>query len=422
SFQLSMIRLLALLASAFTLVSCRSGQKVLLISFDGFRHDCLNDTFVPNIHRWAQNSSWFTNGVMSQRITMTAPNHLSIITGLTEKDHGIVGNFFYDEEKREVFDPYNGTGKAGVVEDSETAKWFRGDPIWSVNQRQGGQSAVFYWPVGDFETANVQGVDARPWREMGNLEKWKRDVDDILNLMDNGTNFVAWYIAEPDSTLHKRGFYYDGAFAKVMSTLDEVFGYLQEQLDVRARRSDTNVILTADHGHIQIEKGQIMCVNHVVPGVLGVDYQVGEYTVFPRNESFALEAYESLKDVIRRRGLKINVHWREDIPEEWNFLYPNRIGRIYIEPRAGAHVVMKCKYYSVNDSASSAHGHDAALPDMHALLVMDGPAFRKSQQIEEIPQNIDLYPLMGKILGLEMPPNAGKLETISRALASEDKL
>ncbi|KAF8373272.1 hypothetical protein PRIPAC_79701 [Pristionchus pacificus] len=383
-----MIRLLALLASALSLIFANSVQKVLLISFDGFRHDCLNDTFVPNIHRWARNSSWFKNGVESQRITMTAPNHLSIVTGLRESEHGIVGNFFYDEEKEQVFDPYNGTGRAGVVEDSETAKWFRGDPIWCVNQRQGGQSAVFYWPVGDFETARAVGVEAR-------------------------------YIAEPDSTLHKRGFYYDGSFAKVMSVLDEVFGYLQDQLDVRERRNDTNVILTADHGHIQIEKGQIMCVNHVVPGVQGVDYQ---YTVFPRNETFAVEAYEAIKDAIRTRGLKMNVYWREDIPSSWNYVFPNRVGRIYIEPRAGAHVVMKCKYYSVNDSASSAHGHDATLPDMHALLVMDGPAFQKGVEIEEVPQNIDLYPLMGSILGLEMPPTAGKLDPISQALTNDAEL
>lgn len=37
--------------------------------------------------------------------------------------------------------------------------------------------------------------------------------------------------------------------------------------------------------------------------------------------------------------------------------------------------------YSVNDSASSAHGHDATLPDMHALLVMDGPAFQKGIEV-----------------------------------------
>ncbi|GMS97567.1 hypothetical protein PENTCL1PPCAC_19742, partial [Pristionchus entomophagus] len=380
-----MIRWLSLLASVLPIISGKSQQKVLLISFDGFRHDCLNDTFVPNIHRWAKSSAWFKNGVMSQRITMTAPNHMSIVTGLREKEHGIVGNFFYDDEKEQVFDPYNGTGRAGVVEDSETSKWFTGDPIWCLNQRQGGKSAVFYWPVGDFETALAQGVHAR-------------------------------YIAEPDSTLHKRGFYYDGSFARVMSTLDEVFGYLQEQMDVRGRKKDTNVILTADHGHIQIEKGQIMCVNHVVPGVQGEDYQ---YTVFPRNESFAMEAYVAIKATIEKRKLKINVHWREDIPSDWNFIYPHRVGRIYIEPRAGAHVVMKCKYYSVNDSASSAHGHDAALPDMHALLVMDGPAFESGKEIEEIPQNIDLYPLMGQILGLEMPPTAGNMDTIGRALVRE---
>ncbi|GMT26151.1 hypothetical protein PFISCL1PPCAC_17448, partial [Pristionchus fissidentatus] len=342
--------------------------KVLLISFDGFRHDCLNDTFVPNIHKWAQKSAWFTNGVMSQRITMTAPNHMSIVTGLREKDHGIVGNFFYDDQMKTVFDVYNGTGKAGIVEDSEKAKWYTGSPIWSVNQKQGGKSAVFYWPIGDFETALADGVEAR-------------------------------YIAEPDSTLHKRGFYYDGAFAKIMIILDEVFGYLQQQVDARGRRKDTNVILTADHGHIQIEKGQIMCVNHAVPGVQGVDY---EYTVFPRNETFAKEAFDAIQAVIDKRNFKIAVHWREDIPSNWDYVVPHRVGRIYIEPKPGAHVVMKCKYYSVNDSASSAHGHDAALPDMHALLVMDGPAFESRKKISEIPQNIDLYPLMGQLLDLEV--------------------
>ncbi|KHJ77655.1 hypothetical protein OESDEN_22725 [Oesophagostomum dentatum] len=70
--------------------------KLILISFDGFRYDLLNATMCPNIFKWAARSTWFVNGVRSQYITVTAPNHMSIVTGLREEEHGIVANSFWD--------------------------------------------------------------------------------------------------------------------------------------------------------------------------------------------------------------------------------------------------------------------------------------------------------------------------------------
>lgn len=47
-------------------------------------------------------STWFTSGVKSQYVTYTAPNHMSIATGLFEEEHGIVGNYFFDADTKKA--------------------------------------------------------------------------------------------------------------------------------------------------------------------------------------------------------------------------------------------------------------------------------------------------------------------------------
>jgi predicted AlkP superfamily pyrophosphatase or phosphodiesterase len=94
------ILLLVLLPSAIESLS--SHPLLLLISLDGFRHDLLNRSTTPNLYKLVDSGVHFVNGVRSQSITYTAPNHASIATGLLEQHHGIVGNVFYDRDIGEL--------------------------------------------------------------------------------------------------------------------------------------------------------------------------------------------------------------------------------------------------------------------------------------------------------------------------------
>ncbi|MFH4984967.1 hypothetical protein AB6A40_011676 [Gnathostoma spinigerum] len=68
---------------------------LLLVSLDGYRFDLLSKSRVPHFYEFASSGVIFTNGIRSQYLTFTAPNHVSIATGLTEQNHGVVANVFY---------------------------------------------------------------------------------------------------------------------------------------------------------------------------------------------------------------------------------------------------------------------------------------------------------------------------------------
>ena len=72
---------------------------VLLVSFDGFRHDYMEKVSTPNFDNIA------INGVVSDGLipifpSLTFPNHYSIATGAYSGTHNITGNSFYDKQFR----------------------------------------------------------------------------------------------------------------------------------------------------------------------------------------------------------------------------------------------------------------------------------------------------------------------------------
>ncbi|GMT24553.1 hypothetical protein PFISCL1PPCAC_15850 [Pristionchus fissidentatus] len=75
-----------------------------------------------------------------------------------------------------------------------------------------------------------------------------------------------------------------------------------------------------------------------------------------------------------------------------------------------------------NDSHVSSSGQDPSLEEMRSILVMSGPSFKKAKRFREVPQNIDIFPLMAKLLNIkETPPNSGSLDTIQKALIPHTK-
>jgi len=69
---------------------------VIVISFDGLRHDFVYPPFhTPNIRKF-RNSGVYAPHLRCQFPTYTYPNHQTMATGLYPSYHGIVHNSFFD--------------------------------------------------------------------------------------------------------------------------------------------------------------------------------------------------------------------------------------------------------------------------------------------------------------------------------------
>ncbi|VDO01408.1 unnamed protein product, partial [Rodentolepis nana] len=119
-------------------------NKVIFISFDGFRHDYLDMAKAKGINISAfeeirsQGFQAIVNNVMT---TLTFPSHFSMATGRNVENHGLVGNKFYDPETAKK---YAYTNSNNNVE----PEWFEyagSEALWATNERHGYRSAVFSW-------------------------------------------------------------------------------------------------------------------------------------------------------------------------------------------------------------------------------------------------------------------------------------
>lgn len=405
--------------------------KVLLISFDGFRYDLLNKTMVPNIYHWAQRSTWFVNGSRSQFMTMTAPNHLSIVTGLYEENHGVTGNIFY-VDKEKIIDYYGTKEAQDRSHDLLKSPILQGDPIWLTNERAGSgrRSSVYFWPFCEayFPFSPHQPKFCSPWKEYGTKATWMVEVDNIadeLSREENPTNFIAWYVDQPDAVLHKKGFF-TGDFAKVLKDLDFLWNYLLAKFEEKGLMDKVNIILTADHGHAEvIDYKHVLCIKDFVHG----DFKAGDLKIYPENEKHEEEIYKNLTEGVKKLGLKIKIHRAKDFPEKYHFINNPRSGGIIIEPEIGYTATFKCtsqgqeKLFGPVGKAfhSSTHGHNPDHNEMRAFLVMSGPDIKNSEKIDDIPENIDLYPLMCHLLRIPCSPNNGTLNVVGKALNSRGK-
>ena len=63
------------------------------------------------------------------------------------------------------------------------------------------------------------------------------------------------------------------------------------------------------------------------------------------------------------------------------------------------------------------HGYDNDDPNMRALFVAHGPAFRHGLVVPEF-DNVDIYPMLAGILGIAAAPNDGNLNNVRPMLAA----
>ena len=250
--------------------------RVLLVSFDGFRWDYLSrpetKDHTPNFHKIMKDGVYAKRGVKNAFITNTFPNHYTIVTGLYEESHGIVGNIMYDPVLNETFNIYN-------VTQERSPKWFDngGEPIWVTNQLQDTcncrKTGIVFWP-GD--SASVKGVLPYRYLLYDNSMKNKTRVDTMVKWFTDkySVNLGLLYFEEPDGYGHEFG-PDSPQINDMIIGLDGVVGYLLDELKMKGILDSTDIIITSDHGMASTPDNKV--IN------LDVHISVNDYRIFSSN-------------------------------------------------------------------------------------------------------------------------------------------
>ncbi|MCI4569299.1 ectonucleotide pyrophosphatase/phosphodiesterase [Lysobacter sp. CFH 32150] len=406
-----LFRLLSTLLLALGLAACASSPPltartptVVLISIDGLRADLIGSGRMPTLDALAR------DGVQAEWMnpsypTLTFPNHYTLVTGLRPDHHGIVHNT--------MLDPVLGTfalRARGAVEDP---RWWGGEPIWVTLQKRGGRAATMFWPGSE---APIAGQHPRDWHKFSYDVTAEQRVDQVLAWMERPAaerpGFITLYFNHVDSASHAHGTHSQEA-AAAMREVDDALARLLAGFDSRGLRDRIDMVVVSDHGMVDTS-GREYLDDYLQAAGLRIDgaeiVAIGEVVgVSPRPERSA---------ALERALLGRHPHstcWRKhELPVQWHYGSHPRVPPIVCQADPGWELVTRADERE-REAPHGAHGYAPETPEMRAVFVADGPDFGDGVRIDAF-DNVDVYPLLARLLRIEPLPNDGDITSLRPAL------
>ncbi|MDP2424209.1 MAG: ectonucleotide pyrophosphatase/phosphodiesterase [Bacteroidales bacterium] len=403
--MLKPLMIYALIPLFFELYTISAQNKkenyLVVLSMDGFRWDYPDRTTTPTLDSIAR------VGIKAIAIrpsfpSKTFPNHYTLATGLHPDHHGLVNNSFYDPASNTTF----------TIRDSDARDnpmYYGGEPIWVTAEKQNLKTASFFW-VGS--EVPIQGIRPTYWKRYQNDFPFEQRIDTViawLNLpVEKRPRLIMWYMHEPDAIGHIYG-PDDPRTLAYVSYLDSLVGVFCRKVKSLPHANRINLIFTSDHGMGNISPDRVVNL---------IDY-VDESWVekaIGGNPVYSIKARTSFADSIYHRLSKVqNIKvWKNgEMPAEYNYgTHPRTLDLIVVADSAWS---IEWRRGSGYDYAGGTHGYDIRNTDMHAIFYANGPAFKKGHK-HPVFDNIDLYPLMARILGLTPAKVDGRIEKTKKML------
>lgn len=396
---LSVSFILAALTFSVTFSFQSDQQKVLLVSFDGFRWDYLYRVPTPHFH-YIMKHGVHVNQVTNIFITKTYPNHYTLVTGLFAESHGIVAN--------DMFDPVlNKTFSLEHMDIYESEFWEEATPIWITNQRAGYTSGAAMWPGTDVQIHKTFPTHYMLYNESVSFEDRVAKIIEWFT-SEEPINLGLLYWEDPDDKGHDLG-PDNPLMDPVISDIDKKLGYLIKMLKKAKLWNNLNLIITSDHGMTQcsderiIELDQYLDRDHYIM----ID-QSPVVAILPKEGKFD-EVYEALAHA----HPNLTIYKKEEILERWHYRHNSRIQPIIAVADEGWYIL----HNKSDGFMLGNHGYDNALAKMHPIFLAQGPAFRKNFTKEAM-NSTDLYPLLCHLLNLTAEPHNGSFSSVQDMLSS----
>ena len=105
---------------------------------------------------------------------------------------------------------------------------------------------------------------------------------------------------------------------------------------------------------------------------------------------------------------------RRDLPARFRYGRNPRVAPIICLPESGW--TLSTRDFRPAQPEKGSHGFDPSDPDMAAIFVANGPAFRQGVTLGRF-EIVDVYPLLTRLVGAPAQPNEGRLRRLGPALA-----
>ena len=365
----------------------------ILISIDGFRADYLARGLTPRLAALARAG---VSGPMNPAFpSKTFPNHWTLVTGLTPDHHGIVANKMEDVAR---------PGETFTMETDDPFWWNAAEPIWVTAERAGVRTATAFWPgsnvawggaltKGQNHDLPVGGVRPSDWQQFNQALTGPQRVEAVLDWLRRPAairpRFVTLYFDTVDSAGHAGG--PDSAeLNAALGEVDASVGRLVDGLAVLGQPA--NLVIVADHGMAATASERTIALDRVADPA---DYRVVE--TGPYASLAPVPGHEAaLARALRRPHPHLQCWRKASIPARYRYGTHPRIPPWLCLAEVGW-LIAKTTPTKVEHGGN--HGYDNAAPEMRALFVASGPAFRAGVTLRPF-ANTDVAPLLRDLLGL----------------------
>jgi predicted AlkP superfamily pyrophosphatase or phosphodiesterase len=398
-FTLSVIFLAACSTQQRDVASRNQYAPLILISIDGFRADYLDRGFTPSL------SALAGDGVRAQALrpvfpTLTFPNHYTLITGLYPDHHGMVNNTMRDAT-------LGNFSIANREADGDGRWWDGGEPVWVTADKQGLRTATMFWPGSE---AQIHGYRPDYYKPFDSKLTADQRVDQVLDWLDlpadQRPRFITLYFNQVDSQGHDYGPDSPEVNEALRGT-DAAVGRLVEQLKKRNLYRSTNLIIVSDHGMTAVDDGRTVLLDEAI-NLESADL-ITAGAVAGVNPKPGHEAEIGTALATPHEHMQC---WRKaDIPKRLHYGTNARIPALICIAANGWLIETRALLDRPNHhSLRGDHGYDNIDPEMRALFIAHGPAFKRALVVPEF-DNIDVYPLVIHILGIKAAVNDGNFQT-----------
>lgn len=376
---------------------------VILISADGFRADFTEKydaRFLQSVSKTGVRAKYMQPSYPS----VTFPNHYTIVTGLYPSHHGLVDNTYLDVTSGQQYSMGN---KKMVSE----GKWYGGTPLWVLAEQQKMLSASFFWVASEADIQGIKPTYHYIYNDKTSIGTRIQAVKDWLTLPEERRpHMITFYFPDVDHDAHTYG-PEDPRVKHSVQYVDSSINALQQALE--PLNLPINYIFVSDHGMTTVDTDNTIGLPAAVDkNYFNVPWGDALLHLYAKDASKIESTYQALK-----LDKRFDTYKLDETPAYWHYKKAddrfNRLGDLILVPKT-IHQVFNL---GNRKPTPGKHGFDNKEVDMRASFMAWGPAFKKGLLIEGF-ENVNVYPLVAKILGLKVDKTNidGKLKVLKPIL------
>ncbi|XP_025204876.1 ectonucleotide pyrophosphatase/phosphodiesterase family member 5-like [Melanaphis sacchari] len=406
-----------LVAAIFAVTGVAAVSKhpvIVVVSFDGFRPDYIQPRLTPTMARF-RDASASPPYMRSAFPTKTFVNHFTMATGMYPETHGVLDNYMFDQNYNTIHYTYDQFHYDDTLV-----------PIWIQNEINGNgrYSGVMMWPGSNFP---YQGKNSTYVQEYNNSMPWSERIDLIMSWIkdeNKPANLIYAYFDEPDKIGHLKGIYSKEIQDRIVE-VDVALRYLLEQIKSENLENKLNLIILSDHGMNTVTYDQMIHLNNYLDNTTYKSILSGPNAFIHPNPSKFDEVYEKLSK-ISNTSRTFDVFKKNQLYNRWHMKNNTRLNDI-IYLLAKPKYAFWDEYYKdiLNGTTKEkfivgVHGYDNNDPQMQAIFMASGPAFKKN--FSALPfDNVNLYSLICRIANLNEPKRRpdGTIKDVEQLLSNK---